>query len=206
MTLSAGNIFASDLKKYKPPYEPRYVFLFSGHMIDAPDRKSPRFPADKESAAARAIAGKLDELGAGPADIALCGGACGGDLLFAEACLARGIHLQIRIPFDEPTFLNNSVTFAGGKWLDRYYAVKNNKRTAFFVMPEELGPTPENVNPYERDNLWQLYTAFSMGAEKVQFICLWDGKGGDGPGGTKHMYEEVKKQSGQAYIIDTNNL
>jgi hypothetical protein len=175
-------------------------------MIDAPDRKSPRFPADKESAAGRAIAGKLDELGAGLADIALCGGACGGDLLFAEACLARGIHLQIRIPFDETTFLKHSVTFAGGKWLDRYFAVKNNKRTAFFVMPEELGPTPENVNPYERDNLWQLYTAFSMGAEKVQFICLWDGKGGDGPGGTRHMYEEVKKQSGQAYIIDTNNL
>ena len=113
MTLSAGNIFASDLKKYKPPYEPRYVFLFSGHMIDAPDRKSPRFPADKESAAARAIAGKLDELGAGPTDIALCSGACGGDLLFAETCLVRGVHLQIRIPFDEATFGDRDEMFVG---------------------------------------------------------------------------------------------
>ena len=74
------------------------------------------------------------------------------------------------------------------------------------MMPEELGPTPANVNPYERNNLWMLYTALSMGPEKVRFICLWDGKGGDGPGGTKHMYEEVKNRSGQAYIIDTNNL
>ena len=74
-------------------------------MIDAPGRESPRFPAGKEPAAAGAISGKLDELGAGSTDIALCSGACGGDLLFAEACLARGIHLQIRIPFDEPTFL-----------------------------------------------------------------------------------------------------
>ena len=52
----------------------------------------------------------------------------------------------------------------------------------------------------------ELHTAFSMGPEKVRFICLWDGQGGDGPGRTKHMYEEVKKQSGQDYIIDTNNL
>jgi hypothetical protein len=190
----------------KLPFEPRYVFLFSGHMIDAPDRLHPRFPASKEPVASKAISSKLDELGAGPADICLCGGACGGELLFAEACLARRIHLQIRIPFDEPTFLKNSVTFAGGSWIDRYYAVKNNKLTALFVMPEELGPTPGDANPYEKNNLWQLYTAFSKGTRRVRFICLWDGKGGDGPGGTKHLYEEVKNGGGQAYMIDANNL
>ena len=194
------------LKKYKPPFEPRYVFLFSGHMIDAPDRKEPRFPADKENIAGQAIAKKVDELDAGPKDLALCSGACGGDLLFAEACLNRSVRLQIRIPFDEPTFLKNSVTFAGGNWLDRYYAVMNNKLTTLFVMPEELGPTPENTDPYERTNLWLLYTALSMGPEKVRFICLWDGKGGDGPGGTKHMHDEVKARAGQVYVLDTNVL
>jgi hypothetical protein len=194
------------LKKFNPPFEPRYVFLFSGHMIDAPGRKPPRFPPQKEQIAAQAIAKKLDELGAGPRDLALCGGACGGDLLFAEACLKLGGCLQIRIPFDEPTFLKNSVTFADGNWLDRYYAVKNNKLTTLFGMPEEVGPTPENANPYERNNLWQLYTALSMGPEKVRFICLWDGKGGDGPGGTKHMVNEVQKHSGRVYILDTTKL
>ena len=44
-------------------WAPRQVFLFSGHMIDAPDRKDPRFPADKEPIAAKAIADKLDALG-----------------------------------------------------------------------------------------------------------------------------------------------
>jgi len=198
--------FELALKKFKPPFEPRFVFLFSGHMIDAPGRKPPRFPADKEKIAAREIAKKLNELDAGPKDLALCGGACGGDLLFAEACLKLGVHLQIRIPFDEPTFLKKSVTFADGNWRDRYYAVKNNKLTTLFVMPEELGPTPENTNPYERNNLWQLYTALSMGPEKVRFICLWDGKGGDGPGGTKHMHDEVKKRAGQVHVLDTNIL
>jgi hypothetical protein len=194
------------LKKFKPPPDLRYVFLFSGHMIDAPGRVPPRFPADKERIAAQVIAKRLDELDAGPKDLALCSGACGGDLLFAEACLKLAVHLQIRIPFDEPTFLKNSVTFAGGNWRDRYRAVKNNKLTTLFVMPEELGPTPENVNPYERNNLWMLNTALSMGAEKVRFICLWDGKGGDGPGGTKHMHDSVKKRPGLVYVLDTNVL
>ena len=37
------------LKRYKPPIVPRYVFLFSGHMIDAPGRKEPRFPPEKDA-------------------------------------------------------------------------------------------------------------------------------------------------------------
>ena len=105
-------------------WAPRQVFLFSGHMIDAPDRKDPRFPPDKEPIAAKAIADKLDALGAGPEDLAICGGACGGDLLFAEACLARGLKLELRIPFDEPTFIRKSVAFAPGNWTDRFYQVK----------------------------------------------------------------------------------
>ena len=65
---------------------------------------------------------------------------------------------------------------------------------------------PTSVNPYERNNLWLLYTALSMGPEKVRFICLWDGKGRDGPGGTKHMYDEVLKRSGQVRVIDPKGL
>jgi hypothetical protein len=187
------------LKKFRPPFKPRYVFLFSGHMIDAPSRSEPRFPTDKEKIAAQAIAKNLDELDAGPKDLALCGGACGGDLLFAEACLNRNVHLQIRIPFDEHTFLKNSVTFAGGNWRDRYYAVKNNKLTTLFLMPKELGPTPEDANPYERDNLWQLYTALSMGPEKVRFICLGWKRGWTRR--NKHMHDSVKERSGLVYVL-----
>jgi len=187
-------------------WAPRQVFLFSGHMIDAPDRKDPRFPADKEPIAAKAIADKLDALGAGPEDLALCGGACGGDLLFAEACLARGSKLELRIPFDEPTFIRKSVAFAPGNWTDRFYQVKGNPNTRLLVMPDELGPAAKEANPYARDNLWQLYAALSWGPDKVRFICLWNRKGGDGPGGTEHMFETVQKYSGRVYVLDTNLL
>jgi tetratricopeptide (TPR) repeat protein len=187
-------------------WTPEQVFLFSGHMIDAPDRTEPRFPPDKEPIAAKAIADKLDALGAGVKDLALCGGACGGDLLFAQACLARGVKLEVRIPFDEPTFIRNSVAFAPGNWTNRFYQVKSNPDTKLLLMPDELGPTPKGADPYARDNLWQLYTALSWGPGKVRFICLWNRKGGDGPGGTEHMYETVQKYSGRVYVLDTNLL
>jgi tetratricopeptide (TPR) repeat protein len=203
---AAIKIFDRALDKLKAPWQPQKVFLFSGHMIDAPGRADPRFPPSKEPIAARAIAEKLGELEAAPGDLALCGGACGGDLLFAEACLARGLRLEIRIPFDEPTFLHESVNFADDRWRERYYAVKQNQNTSLLVMPEELGPLPFKSNPYERNNLWQLYSALSWGAEKVNFICLWNRKGGDGPGGTEHMHDEVKKRAGLVFVLDTNKL
>ncbi|MBS1808545.1 MAG: DUF4071 domain-containing protein [Acidobacteria bacterium] len=187
-------------------WRPRKVFLFSGHMIDKPGRPEPRFPPDKEPIAKKAIEAKLDDLQAAPDDLALCGGACGGDLLFAEACLARGLKLELRIPFDEETFLKNSVTFAGDDWRDRFYAVKDNEKTKLLKMPEQLGKFGDSVEPYELDNLWQLYTALAWGPERVQFICLWNGKGGDGKGGTEHMYKTVRNHRGKVHHLNTTKL
>lgn len=206
---AALRILARALQEIQAPqtgWKPRQVLLFSGHMIDRPDRAEPRFPADKESLAAAAIAAKIDELDAGPQDLAMCSGACGSDLLFAEACLQRGLRLQVRIPFDESTFLNNSVSFAGAQWRDRFYAVKNHPDTRLMVMPEEIGAGIKGSNPYARNNLWMMHTALVWGPEKVRFVCLWDGREGDGPGGTKQMHDAVIEHSGQAYILNTTQL
>src|SRR5512135_590986 len=89
---------AIDQKEYNAP---RQVFLFSGHMIDAADRSPPRFPPDKELLAAAAIDKLLDELGAAATDVAISSGACGGDLLFSESCLLRGLRMKIYLPFVE---------------------------------------------------------------------------------------------------------
>jgi hypothetical protein len=102
------------MSKVQVDQSPKNVVLFSGHMIDAPDRRTPRFPPDKERTAAAAIAQTLEDIGAAGGDLSISGGACGGDLLFAEACIARDMALELYIPFDEPTFLANSVEFAGG--------------------------------------------------------------------------------------------
>ena len=180
---------------------PRKVLLFSGHMIDAPGRKETRFPPDKEPIAADAIAKTLALIDAGPGDLAICSGACGGDLLFAEASLARGLRLELYIPFDEPIFLANSVDFANSDWRTRFFAAKS--RAVLHVMADELGPLPQGQDPYERDNLWMLESAIRFGAEKIDFICLWNGQGGDGPGGTQHLMEEVRRRAGRTHWLDT---
>lgn len=200
----ALEVIEREIARLEPPFRPRQVLLFSGHMLDKPGRSTPRFPPEQEATAAQAIAAKLDELGAGPGDLALCGGACGGDILFAEACLARGLQVQMHIQFAEPAFLAASVAFAGAKWVERYYQLK--ARAVLLVQPDELGPVPNGVDPYERNNLWQLHTALSFGPERVRFIGLWDGQSGEGAGGTQHMVETVRKHSGLAYVLDTNTL
>jgi hypothetical protein len=186
--------------------QPRQVFLFSGHMIDAPTRPKPRFPATKEPAAARKIAEALEQLGAGPEDLALTQGACGGDLLFTEACQQRGVKVQWLQPFDESEFIQKSVVCHSETWRARYLTAKAKSTIKIRSAPQELGPLRAGVDSYVRCNLWLLSTAMSYGVRKVHFICLWDGGGGDGPGGTAHMYQEVKGQTGQVIWIDSRSL
>lgn len=59
------------------------VAISSGHMIDAPERKLPRFPAEKSAAVREKIAAQLAQWEIGASDLALCCGACGSDILFA---------------------------------------------------------------------------------------------------------------------------
>jgi hypothetical protein len=190
--------------------EPRQVFLFSGHMIDAKSRKPPRLPPDKEPIIARAIGAVLDEFAAGRGDLGITAGACGGDLLFAEALLERGAALELRLPFDEPTFLRESVDFEKApstipdRWHERF--MKAKVRAKVLVMPDILGPTPDSASSYEHCNLWMLEDALRIGPEKLCFICLWDGGGGDGPGGTRHMVEAVCSRGGEVRWLDVTKL
>jgi tetratricopeptide (TPR) repeat protein len=205
-TQRALQVIEAALEGLVPPKQvedqPRQVVLFTGHMIDKTDRAQPRFPPHCEPAAAEAIDRKLEEINASAGDLAICSGANGGDLLFAEACLRRGMRLEVRIPFEEQKFLRESVTFAGDVWRDRFYAVKANANTKLFVMPQELGPTPDRVSPYSRNNLWMMYSALAWGDEKLCLICLWDGRSGDGPGGTEQLVRVAEGRSGRVYRLD----
>ena len=69
---------AQEKKEQKPPR----AFIFAGHMLDRPDRSSPRFPAAMEAVAREAIKEKLAEWQAGSNDVAFTPGAsCGGDII-----------------------------------------------------------------------------------------------------------------------------
>ena len=207
-TAVALAIVDREIARAAPPFRPGQVLLFSGHMIDDADRPAPRFPAGKAVPAAARLAQHLEQVGAGPGDLAICQGAAGGDLLFLEACQARGVHCQLMLPFPEPEFIERSVLQVkdGEAWRERYFAMKTKLTTPPRVMPVELGPLPSGANAYERCNVWMLNTALAWGIDRVRFLTLWNGGGGDGPGGTAHMYEEVKRRTGRVHWIDVRTL
>lgn len=205
-TAAVLSMIEREIARTPPPFEPRQVFLFSGHMVDTPARATPRFPSSKVPAAARKIAETLDQLGATAQDLALSQAAAGGDLLFLEACRQRGLRCEVLLPFAEAEFIQRSIlpSDQGEQWRDRYYTLKPQLQIR--DAPQELGPKPDKVDPYERCNLWLFYTALSWGAERLRFVTLWNGGGGDSPGGTAHMVSEVERRSGQVTWIDPRQL
>jgi tetratricopeptide (TPR) repeat protein len=197
------------LKKPEEQWQPRHVFLFNGLMTDAEDRITPRFPNDKSGIAAEKIAEVLAALGADESDLALTQGAAGGDILFAEACAKRGVHIRLLQPFPEAEFVQRAILSSGQgeSWRSRYFTLTAQLKSPPRNMSDALGDIDEeDSSPYERCNLWLLYTALAYGIGKVRFICLWDGGDSGKPGCTAHLYQEVHKRTGQVTWLDTRKL
>jgi len=179
-------------------------------MIDKPDRHAPRFPPECEGRIASELAARLDALGAGSDDLAMTQGACGADLLFAEAMLERGAALQLYLPLDEEIFIARSVAFTKStssvpdRWRERFAAVRTHPSTRVKMAADHDAAASDNV--FERCNAWMLDQALAFGAGKVRFLCVWNGEGGDGPGGTDHMRQAVKQRGGAEFWIDTRKV
>ena len=196
-----------------------HVILFSGHMIDTRDRKKPRFPKEKEQkvrdkimAALKKILEKLfgDEVG----DqknlkrlVGIAGGACGGDILFHECCRELGIKTQMLLALPAQEFIIQSVQHAGNKWIDRFNVLYNSPNAEVQVLmdkkelPSWLQTTDWAYTFWERNNLWILNSALTVGGRNITFLALWDGKKGDGPGGTENMIRLVKKRGAKSIIV-----
>ncbi len=185
-------------------YDPVQVFLCAGHMIDRPGRPEPRFPPEMEEEVRQRIDAALTKLNANANDMVITPGvACGGDILFIEACLQRGLKVDAYLPFAEARFIEESVSFAGDHWVERFYQIRQHPNVTFHLQPERVGPVPAGDNPFARNSRWALYSTLCYGIERVRLIVLWDGKGGDGPGGTGHMVKEVRQMGG---IVEHLNI
>lgn len=186
--------------------EPQHrLFLVAGHMVDKSTRPTPRFPQKAIPIAKRAIERTLDHFNVGPNDEAVSGGACGADLLFAEACLERGMRLRMYLALPEGEFLSQSVLYAGPDWLETFKRVKHHPRAEII----QLLASHENfsaTNPFERANQHLADRARKHGLNHVNVICLWNGTSGDGPGGTEDLVRTLKNEGVRVYTIDTCSL
>lgn len=174
-------------------------------MIDAENRANPRFPAKNEAPVMEAIRKQLQIAKEKTKDDlkGISSGACGGDILFHELCLEAGIPSEIYLPLPVSEFRKISVSFAGAEWEARFDALI--KKLPVHMLPG-TGVMNKDENVWERVNLWMLAIALENGGKNMTLLALWDGKGGDGSGGTEHMVNMAKEKGAEVNIIQINKL
>ena len=189
------------------------VLLFTGHMIDAPNRPEPRFPptAAAEAEARRLIREAIEKeqklAGGGLRGIA--GGACGSDILFHEVCQELGIPTQVFLAVARERFSAESVQHGGPDWVERF------NRLCDRVPPRELGGDTTLLPPWlrgrhdysvwQRNNLWMLFNALALDLP-LTLIALWDQGVADGPGGTADLVEQVQRRGQKVERLPAERL
>ena len=202
----------------------RRVLIFTGHRIDAPGRKTPRFPATKkaEAAARRKIKEAVEAELKSDEGVAfgIAGGASGGDILFHEVCEDLSIETQLYLALPRGQYVKASVSDAGTGWVERFrrlYA-RHEEKGAMRVLselteePADLAEhlpawlrTKKDYSIWQRNNLWMLHNALAAGGDDcVTLIALWDREPtGDGPGGTSDLVQKAERRGAKTVIIDT---
>ena len=66
--------------------------------------------------------------------------------------------------------------------------------------------SPEAGDLWEHNNECLLHEALCDGAANLTVLVLWDGKAGDGPGGTGHLVRMARDAGAAVTIIDPGAL
>ncbi len=180
------------------------VVAFSGHMIDRPDRASPRFPASKESLVREEVNARLRTLNAG---FGYASAACGSDILFLEAMLDRGAEINVILPFEKEDFIRTSVnTGLGNEWEARFNRVLD-RAAEITILGEETGAHHDAMYQYANlvlDGTARL-RACHLDTEMIP-MAVWDGRVGDGSGGTSSVVDYWLSQDQRVEVIQLNGV
>jgi hypothetical protein len=187
------------------------VFLFKGHRIDPKGTMIKRFPEELEPEARKRIDAALKKYNAGEQDLALTAGAAsGGDIIFIEACLEKGIKVEVHLPKAEPDYIKENISPAGDAWVERYYNLRNHPNVTLRLQRDDIGKVKPGDDPGERNNRWALYSSLVQGIARVRLIALWDGQSGslqDKDGQlVSHMVEEMRRLGGYVEHINTSKF
>ena len=183
------------------------VVICSGHIVDAPDRKEARSPETKAEAVRAKMAIQLAKWEIGARDLAICGGACGADILFGEETLRRGAQLRLLLAQEIDAFIRNSVQHAGEHWVRRFHALCGQAKVE--ILPRDPSGPPNDISIYGRNNLWIIETARTAATDphQIHALLVWDEKPtGDGPGGTSDFQKKVCQLGASLEIINPTKL
>jgi hypothetical protein len=192
----------------------RQAIVFTGHMIDAPDREKARFPQAAEAKARAMIHAEvsqlLDTFPGRPLGIA--SGASGGDILFHEVCRELQVPTRVLLTLPENLFIEHSVAPAGPGWIARFAKMMENHSGQNEVQVLASMPTlsewmrdPPDYDIWKRTNVWLLEEAAAAGATNVTLVALWNREVGL-PGGTQDFIEAAKERGIAASVLDAREL
>jgi hypothetical protein len=185
------------------------TILFAGHRLDSRDRAAPRFPAEMETRAGEAIREAVSGIvrSHGPAR-GIAGGASGGDIIFHEACSRLGVPTQLYLPMAQDAFVAESVAPAGADWVRRFESLVTRVPRVFYRDGGAATQRPAGraTTIWERNNTWLLDEGLSGGAENLTVLVLWDGRSGDGPGGTEDLVHAAERAGAEVVVVDANSL
>lgn len=195
---------------------PAHVILFTGHMVDAPDRPKDRvrFPATAaaEAEARRLIAEavRAEADGAKGSILGIAGGAAGSDILFHEVCAECQIATQVLLALPQDKFQVTSVQRGGPVWVDRYLQLCKRIPPRTLQQSEVLPDwliDKKGYDVWQRNNLWMMFSALASGAKQLTLIALYNrDRSPDGPGGTGHLFNEAHRWGFKIVELDARRL
>jgi class 3 adenylate cyclase/tetratricopeptide (TPR) repeat protein len=158
---------------YDACFPPLQLIVFSGHMLDAPERSRPRFPPAAEAAVREGIRAALERL---QASVGFASAAAGGDLLFLEEMRRRDAQVHVVLPWARQAFVETSVARAGPPWVERFEAALAGAASVR-VLGELSRPTDRVGYQYANSVMSGLarLTARALGLDLVP-LALWDGQ------------------------------
>ena len=164
------------------------VIVFSGHLLDRPDRPKPRFPPELTDDVGRMIRQKLAaRTDGGRVSFAFTAAGCGADLIFAESVLAAGGEVHVVLPFGRTHFVRTSVAYAGAAWVNRFDRLIDDSGGRVKLTILSPMPSRDPANDFEYGNRVMFGLARAKALElgtDLLGMAVWDGRPGDGPGGT----------------------
>ncbi len=199
--LSAG--FSEDLRtEIEGCFQLPTVVVFAGHMFDQPGQSPPRFPATWAIAVKNKIREQLRDLGD---VIGYASAAAGADLLFHEAVNEVDGDSYVVLPYHRERFFEDSVALPG---LDadtmraEFRTVLDGSVEVAELCPQQLVPGSNSYEYCNRVLLGMARLHARRLSAKVLPMCVWDGRPGNGPGGTASAEMMWRECGHETTIID----
>jgi class 3 adenylate cyclase len=153
------------------PLRNRNVIHYTGHMI-SPEGASGRFPAHAETRVASEIAGQLaaHNVGYGYGSLA-----CGADTLIVEELLRRKAEIDVVLPFEPSSFLEESVANGGPEWLERFEECRKQVRVTQATDGDYVGDSEVFAYTSRLAMGMAILRAQQLSCDAIQ-LAVWDGQ------------------------------